>query len=327
MPPGGKKVIVATNSWYGPRVSLLRDLGMEEKMLPDRVDDTFREEMTGAYGLIPGLLTVDRRVLEGAPRLVIVAAHGVGYNNIDLQAADDLGILVTNSPGVNSDAVAEFTLGLILSLARRIPRCDGEMKKGGWRHPDLWGWELREKTLSVIGLGRIGSRVSRLGAAFGMKVLACDPYLEGRDFQAAGALPVSREEAILRADVLTLHTPLTEETRGMIGRRELEMMKREALLINTARGGIVEEEDLAEALDRGWIAGAGIDVFCEEPPPSERLAAHPRALCSPHMAGLSTEARFRMSQGAAERVACALRGECPPDVVNAPSNPRYLRMG
>jgi D-3-phosphoglycerate dehydrogenase len=327
MPTARKKVIVATNSWYGPQITLLGDMGLEVRMLPDRVDDSFRKEMAGAHALIPGLLTVDRKLLEGAPLLVIVAAHGVGYNNVDLQAADELGVLVTNSPGVNSDAVAEFTFGLMLSLARKIPQCDGEMKRGGWRRPDLWGWELREKTLSIIGLGRIGSRVSRIGAAFGMKVLACDPYLTEQNFREAGARSVSREEAIVQADFLTLHTPLTDETRKTIGSRELAMMKKTALLINTARGGIVDEEALAKALEEEVIAGAGVDVFEEEPATDRSLAGHRRTLSSPHMAGLSNEARYRMSQGAAERVACALRGERPPDVVNAPKNPRYLRMG
>ena len=326
MPAARKKVIVATNSWYGPQITLLGDMGVEVKMLPDGVDDPFRKEMATAHALIPGLLIVDRTLLEGAPRLVIVAAHGVGYNNIDLQAADDMGVLVTNSPGVNSDAVAEFAFGLMLSLARKIPQGDGEMKRGGWRRPELWGGELRGKTLSIIGLGRIGSRVSRIGVAFGMKALACDPYLTEQNFREAGARSVSLEEAILQADFLTLHTPLTDETRKMIGSRELARMKKSALLINTARGGMVDEEALAKALEEEVIAGAGVDVFEEEPPTDPSLAGHRRTLSSPHMAGLSNEARYRMSQGAAERVACALRGERPPDVVNAPRNPRYLRM-
>ena len=325
MSPAMKKVIVATNSWYGPRITLIRDMGFEEKMLPDRVDDSFRKEMATAHALIPGLLMVDRKILEEAPHLVIVAAHGVGYNNVDLHTADELGVLVTNSPGVNSDAVAEFTFGLMLSLARKIPQGDQEMKRGGWRRPELWGGELREKTLSIIGLGRIGSRVARIGTAFGMEVLACDPYLREENFREAGARPVSPEEAVVQADFLTLHAPLTEETRGMIGAGELARMKKGAFLINTARGGIADEEALVKALDQGIIAGAGIDVFEEEPPADRRLAAHGRVLTSPHMAGLSDEARYRMSQGAAERVACALRGQTPPDVVNRPTHPRYLR--
>ncbi len=326
MKPARKKVIVATNSWFGPEITLLNEMGFEVKFLPDRVDDPFRREVATAHALIPGLLSVDQTVLKQAPHLVVVAAHGVGYNNIDLHAADELGVLVTNSPGVNSDAVAEFTFGLMIGLIRKIAACDQAMKKGGWRSPDLWGGELRGKTLSIVGLGRIGSRVSRLGGAFGMRVLACDPYVSEEKFREAGACAVSLEEAILEADYLTLHTPLTNETRGMIAMGEMSKMKKSVLLINTARGGIVDEKALTTVLDEGIIAGAAIDVFEEEPPSDRSLAAHPRALTSPHIAGLSHEARYRMSQGAAERIACALRGDRPPDVVNQPTNPRYLKL-
>ncbi len=322
-----KKVIVSTNSFYAAKVKLLEETGFEVRFLPDRADNLFLTEIESAHALIPGLNPVTSQVMERAPRLVIVAAHGVGYNNIDVKAADEMGILVTNIPGVNADAVAEFTFGLILTLIRRIPQAWEEMRRGGWRRPELWGFELRGKTLSIIGLGRIGTRVSRLGAAFGMEVLACDPYIPEQAFPEAGAKPVSRNEAISRADFLTLHTPLTEETRMMIGSRELSMMKKSALLINTARGGIVDDRVLVKALDDGVLAGAGIDVFEEEPPVERSLRSHPKILSTPHIAGLSDEARYRMSRGASERVACALRGERPPDVVNEPRNPRYLRMG
>ena len=321
-----KKVIVTTNSFYGARVKLLEEKGAEVQFLPDRADDRFLSEIGTAHALIPGLTPVTSQIMEKAPCLVIVAAHGVGYNNIDLQAADEMGILVTNIPGVNADAVAEFTFGLILALIRRIPHAWEEMRRGGWRLPEFWGFDLRGKTLSIIGLGRIGSRVSKLGVAFGMEVLACDPYLPDQDFREAGAKPVSRQEAISRADFLTLHTPLTEETRMMIGSRELPLMKKTALLINTARGGIVDDRALVKALDQGILAGAGVDVFETEPPPDPTLRSHPKIISTPHIAGLSDEARYRMSRGASERVACALRGERPPDVVNEPRNPRYLRM-
>lgn len=322
-----KKVVVTTNSFYGAKVKLLEEMGIEVQFLPDRGDDQLLSAIETAHGLIPGLTLVTSQVMEKAPRLVIVAAHGVGYNNIDLQAADDMGILVTNIPGVNADAVAEFTFGLILALIRRIPHAWEEMRRGGWRLPEFWGFDLRGKTLSIIGLGRIGSRVSRLGIAFGMEVLACDPYISDRAFREAGAKPVSREEAISRADFLTLHIPLTEETRRMIGSRELSMMKRTALLINTARGGIVDDGALIKALDDGILAGAGVDVFETEPPSDRAMRSHPKIISTPHIAGLSDEARYRMSLGASERVACALQGERPPDVVNEPRNPRYLRMG
>ena len=326
MDRGRKKVIITTNSFYREKVKHLEETGYEVQFLPDQADDRFLMEIGTAQALIPGLTPVTYQVMEKAPRLVIVAAHGVGYNNIDLKAADERGILVTNIPGVNADAVAEFTLGLILALIRRIPHAWEEMRRGGWRRPDFWGFDLRGKTLSIIGLGRIGSRVSMLGGAFGMEVLACDPYIPDQAFREAGAKPVSRDEAISRADFLTLHTPLTEETRMMIGSRELSLMKKKALLINTARGGIVDDRALVEALDGGVLAGAGIDVFEEEPPSDLRIRSHPKILSTPHIAGLSDEARFGMSRGASERVACALRGERPPDVVNEPRNPRFLRM-
>jgi D-3-phosphoglycerate dehydrogenase len=326
MKPKRKKVIVTTNSFYGEKVKLLEETGFEVQFLPDRADDRFLMEIGTAHALIPGLTPVTSQVMEKAPYLVIVAAHGVGYNNIDLKAADEMGILVTNIPGVNADAVAEFTFGLILALIRRIPHAWEEMRRGGWRRPEFWGFDLRGKSLSIIGLGRIGRRVSKLGTAFGMEVMACDPYIADQAFREAGAKPVSRNEAISQADFLTLHTPLTEETRMMIGSRELSRMKKTALLINTARGGIVDDRALVEALDDGALAGAGIDVFEEEPPGDLRLRSHPKILSTPHIAGLSDEARYRMSRGASERVACALRGERPPDVVNEPKNPRYLRM-
>jgi len=327
MDKGRKKVIITTNSFYAMKVKLLEEEGVEVKFLPDRADDRFLAEIGTAHALIPGLTMVTSQIMEKAPRLVIVAAHGVGYNNIDLQAADERGILVTNIPGVNADAVAEFTFGLILALIRRIPHAWEEMRRGGWRRPEFWGFDLRGKTLSIIGLGRIGSRVGRLGVAFGMDILACDPYLSDQAFREAGAKPVSREEAIRRADFLTLHTPLTDETRMMIGSRELSMMRNTALLINTARGGIVDDGALVKALDDGVLAGAGIDVFETEPPVDPTLRSHPKIISTPHIAGLSDEARYRMSRGASERVALALRGEGPPDVVNEPRNPRYLRMG
>ncbi|NWF56793.1 MAG: hydroxyacid dehydrogenase [Syntrophaceae bacterium] len=322
----GKKVIITTNSFYREKVQLLEEAGLEVQFLPDRADERFLTEMETAHALIPGLTEVSPGLMQKAPRLVIVAAHGVGYNNIDLEAADKMGILVTNIPGVNADAVAEFTLGLILALVRRIPHAWEEMRRGGWRRPELWGFDLRGKTLSIIGLGRIGSRVSKLGAAFGMEVLACDPYLSERAFREAGAKPVSREEAISRADFLTLHTPLTDETRKMVGGNELRRMKKSAFLINTARGGIVDDRALVQALDEGVLAGAGVDVFEEEPPQDPFLRSHPKIISTPHIAGLSEEARYRMSRGASERVACALRGQLPPDVVNNPENPRYLKM-
>jgi D-3-phosphoglycerate dehydrogenase len=320
-----KKVLVLTGSWYWEKVNLLEESGVEVKRVPDGREDLFLAECRDAQAVVPGLNTITRAMMERSPRLLIVAAHGVGYNNVDIAAADELGILVTNVPGANSDAVAEFAFGFMLTLVRFFPQVWEEMRKGGWRRPDFWGTELRGKTLGIIGLGQIGSRVSRLGNAFGMKVLAFDPYITDRSFGDAGAEAAGKDRVVSQADFLTLHTPLTAETRKMVGKPELSRMKPAAFLINTSRGEVVDETALLEALDSGQISGAALDVFETEPPADRALVEHPRVVTAPHMAGLTNEARYRLGRGASERILCAFRGETPPNVVNNPVNPRYLR--
>jgi D-3-phosphoglycerate dehydrogenase len=321
-----KKVLVLTGSWYWEKVNLLEESGVEVKRVPDGREDLFFAECRDAQAVVPGLNTITRAMMERSPRLLIVAAHGVGYNNVDIAAADELGILVTNVPGANSDAVAEFAFGFMLTLVRFFPQVWEEMRKGGWRRPDFWGTELRGKTLGIIGLGQIGSRVSRLGNAFGMKVLALDPYITDRSFSDAGAEAAGKERVVSQADFLTLHTPLTAETRKMVGKTELSRMKPAAFLINTSRGEVVDETALLEALDSGQISGAALDVFETEPPADRALVEHPRVVTAPHMAGLTNEARYRLGRGASERILCAFRGETPPNVVNNPVNPHYLRQ-
>lgn len=322
-----KKVLVLTASWYWESVNLLEQNGVTVRKVPEGEDAFFYTECQDAQAIVPGLNPVTRAMMERAPQLVIISAHGVGYNNVDISAADDLGILVTNIPGANSDAVAEFTFGFMLTLIRFFPQMWEEMRKEGWRRPGFWGTELREKTLGIIGLGQIGSRVSKLGKAFGMKILAFDPYLSEKNFRDAGAMRAERDAVISQADFLTLHTPLTAETRKMIAGREFSLMKPGAFLINTARGGVVDEAALLAALDCGRISGAAIDVFEQEPPAGSPLAKHPRVLTAPHVAGLTNEARCRMGRGASERILSAFRGETPPNVVNNPGNPRYLQKG
>ncbi len=320
-----KKVLISSTSHHPDQIKYLESEGAVVKIIPDRVNDLFFSEVRDSDALIVGLPPITRQVMEKAPRVVVVARHGVGYDSVDVPTATELGIVVTNTPGVNADAVAEFTYGAILAMVRQIPQGLAEMKKGGWRPPQYWGMDLRGKTLGIIGLGRIGSRVSKIGRAFGMKVLACDPYIGERDFQDAGAQPVSRDQVVSQADFLTLHTPLTEETRKMIGQQELARMKRTAYLVNTSRGGVVDDDALIEALDKGMITAAAIDVFEEEPPEDRRVVEHPKVLATPHLAGLTTEAMYRMFMGASEQVVLALKGQKPSNAVNEPKNPRYLR--
>jgi len=323
-----KKVIIATASWHQDEVRMVEEAGAGVKIIPDKADDSYRSEINSADGLIVGLPPVARELLEDSPRLMIVARHGVGYDNVDVKAATELGIVVTNTPGVNSDAVAEFTYGLLLAFIRQIPHSWELMRGGGWRKPqNLEAVDIRGKTLAIIGLGRVGSRVSKIGNAFGLKVLACDPYISEQDFKNAGAQRVSREEAIRQADYLTLHTPLSDETRKMIGARELSMMKRSAILINTSRGEVVDEDALIEAAEKGTIAGAALDVFKDEPPKDKKIATHPRILVTAHLAGLTKEAMYRTFIAAGTQVVHALKGEKPPYALNEPKNPRYLIRG
>ena len=321
-----RKVIIAAASWHPDEAKMVEEAGATVKIIPDKADDLFRSEINSADGLIVGLPPVTRQLMESSPRLVIVARHGVGYDSVDIKAATDLGIVVTNTPGVNSDAVAEFTYGLLLAFIRQIPHSWDSMRGGGWRKPqNLDAVDLRGKTIGIIGLGRIGSRVSKIGNAFGLKVLACDPYITEQDFRNAGAQRVSKEEAIRQADYLTLHTPLSDETRKMIGIKELSMMKKSALLINTSRGEVVDEDALVEAVDKGLIAGAALDVFKDEPPKDKKITVHPRILVTAHLAGLTREAMYRTFIAAAAQVVHALKGEKSPYALNEPKNPRYLR--
>jgi len=322
---GKRKAIIAALSWNQDQVKLIENIGVTVKVIPDRVDALFREEVRDAEALIVGLPPIGRQTMENAPNLMIIACQGVGFSHVDLEAANQLGILVTNTPGVNSDTMAEYTLGLILAIVRRIPHGWVEMVKGGWDRSKYVGTELRGKRLSVLGFGQIGRRVSKMGAALGMKVLAWSRTISEKDFADAGAQPVSKDQAISQADILSLHLTLNKETRNIISSPELAMMKPTAFLINTARGGLVDNEALLRALDSGALAGAAIDVFEQEPPADRRLIEHPRVLTTPHLGALTEEARYRMCIAAAEQVVHALRAEKPPYTVNNPQNPRYLQ--
>jgi len=321
-----RKAIIAAQSWVQDQVIRIEENGASVKIIPARIDSAFMQEISAADALIVGILPIPRQVMEKAPDLAIIAVQGVGYNTVDLPAADEFGIVVTNTPMVNSDAVAEFTFGLMLAITRRIPQGWAEMTEGGWNRLKFSGTELRGKTLGLLGFGQIGRRVGKLGTAFGMEVLAWDQILDEKVFKEAGAEPVSKEWVIQQADILSLHLPLTPETRNIIDNRELAMMKPTSYLINTARGGLVNRDALMKALDGGRLLGAAIDVFEQEPPEDRILIEHPKILVTPHIAGFTEEARYRMGMTAADQVVHALRGEKPPCQVNHPQNPRYEKF-
>lgn len=303
---------------------LLQAAGVEVVRSP--VDRPLQEdelaELLGSFdGLVAGVDRVGRRALAaGHPRLRVVARNGIGVDNVDIPAATELGIVVSNAPGVNADSVADFTFALLLALVRHVPEADRSVRAGGW--PRLVGVELPGKSLGLLGFGRIGQRVAHRARGFGLRVLAYDPQPDREAAQALGVELVDFHHVLQEADFLSLHLPLLPQTRHLIGEAELRRMKPTSYLVNTARGGIVDEHALARALREGWIAGAACDVFEEEPPRTSPLLGAPNLLLSPHMASHTREAMARAFWVAAQNVLAVLRGERPPNAVNPEALPR-----
>ncbi len=252
---------------------------------------------------------VTAHLLEAGERLKVVGRAGVGVDNIDLAAASARGVIVVNSPLAASIAVAEHTLALMLALARAIPMADGGIKRGEWLKSKLMGVELYGKTLGLLGVGRIGAAVADRAAAFGMAVLAYDPYLTPEQIGQRGATAASFDEVLAEADFVSTHLPLTPETRGMLGSAAFGKMKPGAHLIAAARGGVVDEDALLAALESGQVAGAALDVFATEPVGDSPLAKHPRVVCTPHIGAQTEEAQARAGVDIAEEVLAALAGQ------------------
>jgi D-3-phosphoglycerate dehydrogenase len=265
----------------------------------------------GMAALIVGLDEVGEAVIAaGLPTLKIVARNGAGYNNVDVAAADRAGVHVTVAPGANTVSVAELVFGLMLSLARHIPEQDGKVRQGSWKR--VLGSELFGKTLGVLGTGNIGGEVIKRASAFGMSVIASD-VVQRRDLvDRFGVVYADTAEVLEQADILTLHLPATEKTKGMLNAAALAGMKRGALIINTARGDLVDEHDLCEALRSGRLGGYGADTFAQEPPPADHpLLALGNVVATPHCGGYTAEAVARCSVMAAEEVVRVLAGEPP----------------
>ena len=253
---------------------------------------------------------VTREVIEASGRLRAVARAGVGLDNVDLEAAKERGVEVLNSPEAPSNAVAELVLGLMLSLARRIPLGDASMKRGEWIKRRLTGFELEGKTLGIVGFGRIGYNLARKAKAMGMRVVT-DASIEKlmRFVEETGAESVPMEDLLKESDFVSIHVPLRPQTRHMIGARELETMKDGAYLINTARGGVVDEDSLREALVRGKLAGAALDVFEIEPPEDTSLTGLENLIALPHIGAATVEAQAANSTIMAEKLIKLFTGD------------------
>ncbi len=274
-----------------------------------------REELLEIIPLYDALVTrsrtrVDAELLRRGQRLKVVGRGGVGVDNVDLEAASRLGIPVVNVPEANTRSAAELAFGLLLAAARGIALSDRKIRQGEWDRSFL-GVELEGKTLGIVGLGRIGGQVARFGKGFGLRVLAYDPYIPRSKAESLGVELLEDLADLLRqSHFLTVHTPLNEETRGMIGRRELYLLPRGAVVVNAARGGIIDERALLEVLEEGHLFAAGLDVFAEEPPPKDHpLLRHPRVVLTAHLGANTLEAQARVGEAVLDRVVRTLEGD------------------
>ena len=287
-------------------------------LIDDSTSDDFGPALASAHGLIVRSATkVTAEMMDKAPELKAIGRAGVGVDNIDIDAATERKIAVFNAPGGNTIAAAELTMALMLTLARRISEADRSMRDGRWDRSAFKGVELKGKTLGLIGAGRIGGEVAKRARAFGMEVLVSDPYLDHGRAEDLGVRLVLLEDLIRTADVISCHVPLTAETRGMINAETFAKMKDSVFLINAARGGVIDEAALVDALHEGTIAGAALDVYETEPLPEDSpLRTAPRLVHTPHLGASTKEAQL----GVAVEVAEALRDALAEGVVSAAIN-------
>lgn len=297
----------------------LRDAGLQIRLAPKlgpRSPEQLSELLPEAVGAIVSTDPFDRAVLDAAPDLRVIARVGVGTDSIDLEAATDAGVIVTTTPGANRETVADHALALILASVRRVVEHDASIRRGEWiRAGAMTPWDFHRTTVGLLGFGDIGRAVGRRLRGFGVKLLVTDPaLLPGKDV-------VGLEELLARSDIVSLHLPLLETTRNIIGAEEIARMRPEAILVNTSRGGLVDEAALIDALCSGRLRGAALDVFAEEPAIPRALKDLPNVVLSPHIGGLSVRSIAVMTRLATRNVLAVLRGRPIHDAI---VNPRVL---
>lgn len=287
------------------------------KVVEHPSQEVLMKEIVDADAIVVKFAKVTRECIEASKRLKIIAKHGVGIDNIDVETATQRGIWVTNVPTVNADSVAEFTVGLILAVARKIPEGVEQIKAGEWKRESLLGMELKGKCLGIVGFGNIGQRVAQKISGFEMRVIAYDPYVSEEKFLQYGVQSVDLNTLLKEADIITLHLPLNGETRGLIGEKELRIVKPSAFLINAARSEIVEKYALLSALKERRLAGAAIDVFDNEPPsPEDPLLKLPNVIGTPHIAAMTREVQEKIVKTVCNDVVRVLNGQVPLNPVN-----------
>src|SRR4051812_25253865 len=313
--------ILVTDTLADSGLAILRAASdMEVDYRPGLKGDALLKAVSESDALITRSGTaVTEELVNAGTRLRIIGRAGVGLDNVDVDACTARGILVINAPTANIMSATEHTMAMLLALCRNIPEAHASVKRGEWTRSKFMGMELNGKTLGIIGLGRIGTRVTQRARGFGMRVVAYDPYIGDTVYERVSAEKVTLDELLAQSDVITVHTPLTDETRGMIGADEIEKMKKGVVVLNIARGGIYEEKALADALNSGKIAGAAIDVYVDEPPGKDHpLIAAKNTIVSPHIGANTIEAQDRVAVQTSEMVIEALRGSIFVSAVNLP---------
>ncbi|QXE17863.1 phosphoglycerate dehydrogenase [Clostridium sp. 001] len=297
-------------------IEYLNKNDIEVSYLPaDIAEDEFIEKIHDVDALIVAFTQINENVLKNAPNLKIVCKHGVGVDNIDLEATKKRNVYVTNVPNANKHAVADFAFGLILASARQIPQANDLTKKGEW--PRIFGTDVHGKTLGIIGLGNIGKEVAFRAKGFSMNVLAYDPYPDEKFAAQNGITFVTIDELLKQSDFVSIHIPLLDSTRDLINYQKMKIMKKGSYLVNASRGGIVVENDLYKALKEGVISGAALDVFTEEPLKSHPLFELPNFIASPHIAGYTAGATDALGMTCVENIVNVLvNNEKPEFIVN-----------
>ncbi|MFW6163046.1 MAG: phosphoglycerate dehydrogenase [Planctomycetota bacterium] len=309
-------------------VAILEKAGLEVLQRPGLPPDELRAALRDCDALIVRSGTrVTADLIAEADRLKVIGRAGAGVDNIDVEAATRRGIVVMNTPGGNTVSACELTLAMMLALARRLPQANARVKAGQWPRKEFRGIELRGKRLGIIGLGRIGSEVARRAQAFGMDVVGCDPYVTEERARRLEVRLLPLDELLRTADIITVHTPGSDDTRKLLDAEAFATMKDGVLLVNCARGSIVDEAALAEALRSGKVAGAGLDVFETEPPAGSPLLAFDQAIATPHVGATTVEAQANVAIQMAGQVVDALRGQPPRNALNAPAvDPDLLEL-
>ncbi|MEX1026259.1 MAG: phosphoglycerate dehydrogenase [Planctomycetota bacterium] len=321
-PPADRSRVLICDDLNPAAVEVFRRRGLEPEVRVGMTEGDLMQAVRGVHAVVVRSASrITRNVLEAANELIVVGRAGIGVDNIDCEAATERGIVVMNTPRGNALTTAELTLAHLFALARHVPQADRRVRAGQWKKTGLVGTEIAGKTLGVIGLGRIGRLVAERARGLGMRVVAFDPYLDGENEAPVAGVELSGLDQVLsRADFLTVHVPLTETTRHLLGREEFAKLKPGARLIQCSRGGIVDEAAVLEALDSGQLAGAAFDVFEEEPPRADHpLLGRDEVIVTPHLGASSEEAQLRVAVDIAEQVSDFLLDGHAQNAVNAPT--------